>query len=257
MASLPLLLGIQMTTRKRSAGWVLFLLGAALVTVAALALLADDSDSGDVAAIESVLRPADPQPVQLGPPPTTSSTLPPTSPDDTEPSTATLPPDSQPVAVAAPVGLRIDSLDVDAPVEAYGVNERTGQMAVPDNVTDVGWYRFGPSPGEPGSAVMAAHVDLASSGPGVFFDLETLDEGDRIEVLHADGTETPFLVVARVKYQKDELPLDVIFSREGPAVLTLITCGGAFNSEISRYDSNVVVYAVPLPVTKPVERPTL
>lgn len=118
-------------------------------------------------------------------------------------------------------------------------------MAVPDNVTDVGWYKFGPSPGEPGSAVLAAHVDLASSGPGVFFDLRTLEEGDSVVVSYEDGSESSFRVVARVNYEKDELPLDVIFSREGPPVLTLITCGGGFNRNIARYDSNVVVYAVP------------
>jgi sortase (surface protein transpeptidase) len=157
----------------------------------------------------------------------------------------------------APIGLRIGELEVDAPIEPYGVSERTGQMAVPDNVTEVGWYKFGPSPGEPGSAVLAAHVDLAGSGPGVFFDLATLEDGDQIVVLHADGSESPFRVVARTTYGKNQLPLDIIFSREGPPVLTLITCGGGFNSDIGRYDSNVVVYAVPDIGTQPAEGSTL
>jgi hypothetical protein len=72
-----------------------------------------------------------------------------------------------------------------------------------------------------------------------------LEEGDRVAVSYDDGSETGFRVVARVTYDKDELPLDVIFSREGPPVLTLITCGGGFNTNIGSYDSNVVVYAVP------------
>jgi hypothetical protein len=63
--------------------------------------------------------------------------------------------------------------------------------------------------------------------------------------------------VARTTYEKNELPLDIIFSREGPPVLTPITCGGGFNSEIGRYDSNVVVYAVPDLGTHPVEGSTL
>ncbi|MDJ0664844.1 MAG: class F sortase [Acidimicrobiia bacterium] len=219
-------------------------LGIALVVVAVLALLNENRSSGDVAAVEDALRPSttveNPIAATTAPP----TTLPAPDPDgqagEEEPPTQ---PEPEPISV--PIGLRIDELEVDAPIGSYGVNQRTGEMDVPDNVTEVGWYRFGPKPGEAGSAVLAAHVDLASSGPGVFYDLQTLEEGDRMSVLYEDGSETQFRVVARVTYEKDELPLDVIFSREGPSVLTLITCGGAFNSNISRYDSNVVVYAVP------------
>ena len=207
--------------------------------VAGFSLLSDQASSGDVAAVEAALRPAVSAPVELGPPPTT--TLPPAD----EGAAGEPEPEPEPIAIADPVGLRIETLEVDAPVAAYGVNDRTGEMAVPSNVTEVGWYKFGPSPGEAGSAVLAAHVDLASSGPGVFFDLDTLSEGDRVAVTYDDDSELSFRVVARVTYEKDELPLEVIFSREGPPVLTLITCGGGFNSDIARYDSNIVVYAVP------------
>ena len=219
-------------------------LGIALVVLAVLALLNENKSSGDVAAVEDALRPSttfeNPIAATTAPP----ETLPATDPDDQG---ADGQPHSQldPEPISVPIGLRIDEIEVDAPIGSYGVNQRTGEMDVPDNVTEVGWYRFGPKPGEAGSAVLAAHVDLASSGPGVFYNLQTLEEGDRMSVLYEDGSETQFRVVARVTYEKDELPLDVIFSREGPSVLTLITCGGAFNSNISRYDSNVVVYAVP------------
>ncbi len=146
-----------------------------------------------------------------------------------------------------PVGLKLGSLGVDAPVVPTGVNQRTGQMAVPNNVRDVAWYQFGSVPGERGSAVMAAHVDLASEGPGVFFNLRTVDEGDVVEVEFSNGTVRVFRVEARTAYQKDELPLDTIFAREGSPVLTLITCGGGFSESSGSYDSNIVVYAVPIP----------
>lgn len=150
------------------------------------------------------------------------------------------------VQARVPVGLRIDSLDVDAPVEAYGINQRTGQMDVPRNVTDVAWYEYGPAPGEAGSAVLAAHVDLQNQGPGVFFNLKSLEPGELIVVTFDDGSEEWFETRARDTYQKEELPLDVIFSRDGASVLTLITCGGGFSSSNQSYDSNVVVYAVPV-----------
>jgi hypothetical protein len=146
----------------------------------------------------------------------------------------------------APVALRIDGIEVAAPVAAFGVDRRTGEMEVPGNVREVAWYRYGPSPGQAGSAVLAAHVDLASQGAGIFFRLEELEPGDLIEVEYEDGTTGMFAVEARVRYPKSEIPLDVIFATEGPPVLTLITCGGGFNPSIQSYDSNVVVYAYPV-----------
>lgn len=205
-----------------------------------------ESVFGDVAAIEESLRDTD------------SAVLPAETPDEPfepapgetggegaegETSDTTAPVD--PVPGGLPVGLRIGSIDVDAPIAPFGVDRRTGDMDVPNNVTEVAWYKFGPRPGENGSAVLAAHVDLASQGPGVFFDLNTLEPGDRVTVEYEGGEELVFRVTARITYEKTELPLDVIFSREGPTVLTLITCGGGFNRQVQSYDSNVVVYAVP------------
>jgi sortase (surface protein transpeptidase) len=218
------------------------LIGAGLLLVTAGFLLLGDGPepSDDLASVEQSLRPdtTSRSTISTDPaPPISTSTLPPVA-DPHQP-----PEEAKPIAV--PVELKIDAIGLTAPIGPYGVDERTGRMAVPDNITEVGWYRFGPKPGEPGSAVLAAHVDLAGLGPGVFFDLATLVEGDLISVAYADGSKVDFRVVARGLYHKDELPLDAVFSRQGPPVLTLITCGGDFDRSVSRYDSNVVVYAVP------------
>jgi Sortase domain len=221
------------------------LLGVALVAIGAavgwLAFAAVGSDrSGDVESVERSLT-TDSMISRS----TVSSTLPddrvvplwqPNS--DSILGTSELPP--------RPIRLGIESIGVDAPVEGYGVDPANGQMEVPYNVDEVAWYRYGPSPGQPGSAVMAAHVDLAGRGPGVFFDLREVEPGAEVTVDYDDGSQAVFKVEARVVYQKTELPLAVIFSRGGPPVLTLITCGGAFNSSARSYDSNVVVYAVPV-----------
>lgn len=53
-------------------------------------------------------------------------------------------------------------------------------------------------------------------------------------------------MVARANHLKTELLLDAIFSREGDPVLTLVACGGGFSRSTGSYDSNVVVYAVPV-----------
>jgi sortase (surface protein transpeptidase) len=149
-----------------------------------------------------------------------------------------------------PVSIQIPALGQEADIIPAGV-EPNGDMEVPDNVSDVAWYRHGAAPGEPGSAVLAAHVDLAGQGPGVFFDLRDLEPGSVIYITFDDGATEAYMAEARTIYNKQELPTEAIFSREGPPVLTLITCGGDFNRSIRSYDSNVVVYAVPWDVTPP------
>jgi Sortase domain len=238
-------------TKKRLA-LVAIVIGTILAAAAGLARIdAQRAAEGDVAAVEQSLRsPAPPTTEESEP----VATLPEPAPNDDElgkprplwqPNAESLLIASPGSTFPSPVTLRIPDLKVDAPIEAYGVNSRTRQMDVPHNVTDVAWYRFGPTPGQAGSAVLAAHVDLEGQGPGVFFRLGDLEAGDLIEVLYDDGSELAFEVQARALYPKEELPLDAIFSKEGPPVLTLITCGGGFDRDVARYDSNVVVYATP------------
>ena len=54
-------------------------------------------------------------------------------------------------------------------------------------------------------------------------------------------------VVARELLEKQVLPLDRLFAREGPPRLTLITCGGPFLPEYRSYRDNLVVVAEPAP----------
>jgi LPXTG-site transpeptidase (sortase) family protein len=219
-------------------------LGIALGALAIFGFLSGPVDAGDVDAVQAALQSSA----------TTTST--------TEPVVeTTLEPDPEPLFRASgetplladlrpdvgptPVGLTIEKLGIDAPVGEYGVDNQ-GRMDVPDNITEVGWYKFGPSPGEDGSAVLAAHVDLAGPGKGLFYDLDELEPGDMVTVSYSDGVAADFEVFARSTYLKTELPLDTIFSRTGQPVLTLVTCGGGFSRSANSYDSNVVVYAVPV-----------
>lgn len=202
-----------------------------------------DSPSGDAEAVEQMLAPSTSSPT--GPsttlvPSTTTAAVEPLWTANGESLLVDLDPADRPI----PVRLRIETLGIDAPIGAYGVDAQ-GRMDVPDNVTDVGWYEFGPAPGQAGSAVLAAHVDLAGPGKGLFFALDELQEGAQIEVVMDDGSSLEFSVSAQTSYPKSELPLDVIFSRDGSPVLTLVTCGGGFSRSTRTYDSNVVVFALP------------
>lgn len=225
-------------------------LGILLGVVAVFGFLSRPGDVGEVEAVEAALAPATTT-TATGPGlQATEPTLEPEVEAMWSANEVSLLSDLTSTSGPTPVRLRIERLDLDAPVGDYGVDSR-GRMDVPDNVTEVGWYKYGPSPGEPGSAVLAAHVDLAGPGKGLFFDLDDLEPGDLVSVELSDGSKADFEVFARSVYLKTELPLDTIFSRGGPPVLTLVTCGGGFSRSANSYDSNVVVFAVPVELPDP------
>jgi sortase (surface protein transpeptidase) len=141
-----------------------------------------------------------------------------------------------------PERLRIGAIGVDAPILPVGVT--AGTTEIPADVHEVGWYRFGGRLGISGSTLLLAHVSSGTQGRGVFFRLRELAPGDDVIVEMRDGSSSGFRVIARRSYAKEVLP-DRLFSRKGPAILALVTCGGRFSEATGRYEDNVVVFAVP------------
>jgi len=165
----------------------------------------------------------------------------------TAPATATAVAASDPGNVAPPARIRLPSLGVDTAVVAVGVDAR-GEMAVPEDVREAGWYRFGPAPGSAaGSSVVSGHVDDKVQGRGAFYRLVDLAVGDPVVVTTAAGADLAFRVSAVRRIPKSTLPVDELFARDGPPHLTLVTCGGAFDRALGSYRDNVVVTAVPVP----------
>ena len=165
------------------------------------------------------------------------------APTTTAPPTAAAVPTTVPSVPGVPTRISIPSLGVDAPVAAVGL-ARNGSMDVP-KATEAGWYQYGPRPGEGGgSAVIAAHVDY-NGVRGVFFDLRALATGAEVLVADTSGATHRYVVSQRFQVDKTRLRDNGVFRADGPAVLTLITCGGAFNDRARSYRDNIVVEAVP------------
>ena len=169
-------------------------------------------------------------------PDTTSRDLPPSA---TFPITA---PSTSPLPKVPATALTITDLGIAQPLQPVGLQD-DGWMEIPD-VTEIGWYRHGAAPGQPGSTVLVAHVWWGDT-PGPFHRLGALDLGARIEVGGEDGAVHTYVVVERAMYDKDSLP-DRLWHKTGPESLALITCGGDFNRSARSYEQNIVVYAVPL-----------
>ena len=128
---------------------------------------------------------------------------------------------------AAPPGpstLSIPRIGVRAPIVGVG-RQADGAMQVPDP-GQVGWYRLGPRPGNPGPAVLIGHVDTRT-GPDVFYRLDQLRPGDEILVGQPDGTTTR------------------IWTRTARPLLRLITCAGSFDRTTGHYRDNLILYASP------------
>lgn len=146
------------------------------------------------------------------------------------------------VSFGSPARVKVPFLGIDAPVQHVGQTEE-GSMAIPSNHTDVGWYKFGPRPGELGSAVLAGHLDSRWFSAGVFRNLDSLPIGEKIIVVDELGKELVFEVKEKSIYPEGSAPLEYVFGRADKPRLNLITCDGTWDQSTRRYDQRLVVFA--------------
>lgn len=138
-----------------------------------------------------------------------------------------------------PLRLKIPSINVNVAIEYVGVTSQ-GAMGVPTNTTTVGWFDYGPRPGERGSAVIAGHFDGEHGDAGVFAHLSELKEGDKIFVEYRQGISIPFIVRTRRLY--DPGYASDVFSRSDGAHLNLITCDGVWEGNKKSYSKRLVIF---------------
>jgi sortase A len=144
-----------------------------------------------------------------------------------------------------PSRLVVPGINVDTSVIDVGITKK-GNMATPSNYTDVGWYKYGPLPGEVGSAVLAGHVSNGLALAGVFFHLKDLAIGDDIYVTTKGGEDLHFIVREMNTYPFDAKDTNV-FTEDDGKLLKLITCAGTWVSQIRTHDQRLVVTAVLAP----------
>jgi len=143
---------------------------------------------------------------------------------------------------SAPVRLIIPDVHIDTTFErALGIEESTGEIEVPKGYEEVGWYKYGPTPGEIGPSVIVGHVD-SYEGPAVFYSLGQLDVGDEMIVERADGTEAVFLVEELERVRQDTFPTERVYGSIPYAGVRVITCSGIYDRQTNRYSHNLIVY---------------
>ena len=128
----------------------------------------------------------------------------------------------------------------DSNCTELGLNAN-GSVQLPKSYYVPGWYKDGPAPGQKGSAVILGHVD-SLSGPGVFYRLNDLRVGNRINVTLKDTVRLTFAVIGLREYQKGKFPEKLVYGPRSYSALQLVTCGGTFDSKTGHYLSNIVVF---------------
>ena len=222
--------------RARGQGRLAHGTGAAvLLLLAGLVLAGCGSPSGAVAAPSPAPEPSS---VTRAPQTTSPGWGPVSGQSPVAPPTDRASSDVRPVSLSiSAIGVRAESLIPLRIVPA------TGELEAPADFGDVGWYAAGPTPGDPGPAVIAAHVD-SRAGPAPFFRLKELRAGDTVVVGRSDGTTATFSVTVVERYPKAHFPTARVHGPTPDRALRLITCGGSFDYAKRSYRDNIVVYAV-------------
>jgi sortase A len=146
------------------------------------------------------------------------------------------------IPAAIPARINIPKLNVDANIEAVGV-DNLGNMDVPKYFHDAAWYDMGPKPGETGSSVIDGHVDTPTGAPAVFADISKLKPNDEIIITDKKGEKYNYLVTEVKSYILAEIPLTRIFSKNSLPMLNLITCAGVYDRTKHMYNQRTVVYS--------------
>ena len=147
---------------------------------------------------------------------------------------------ARPVGRSRPVHLTIPTLGISVSLSELGLNP-DNTVQVPTDFAQPGWYKYGPAPGQRGSAVILGHVD-SYRGLAVFFYLDRLRPGNQVIVTTANGRTLTFSVIGLRMYPKSSFPDRLVYGPRPYAALQLVTCGGVFDHQEGSYLSNIVVY---------------
>ncbi len=121
--------------------------------------------------------------------------------------------------------------------------DSNNNIGVPSNIHLAGWYNSSPLPGQTGVSIIDGHVHGIYNS-GIFQKLGQVKLGDVIDIQFGDHTWKHFVVQDTDLYSVKDTRVQQF--KQLPDVtrqLTLITCGGTFNSKTNSYEKRVIVRA--------------
>ncbi len=131
------------------------------------------------------------------------------------------------------------------PVLAVGTSR--GQLQVPEDIRNAGWWKGGARIGDPyGAMLIAAHVDSATQGLGPYAQLLSTPEGAKVTVSSHDLRQR-FVIRSREVISRSSLPdQHAIFSPSGTPRMVLVTCSGPYVKTRGGYQNLAVLTAEPV-----------
>jgi sortase A len=145
--------------------------------------------------------------------------------------------------VYEPIRLYSETIDLDAKLISVGILE-SGIMETPKNWNEAGWYERSSKVGGKGNIVINGHYDDDRGQPAAFYRLKNLKIGDKVFVSDELGRKYAYSVEESFFLDiNDPSRLSVLSGAEDSHELTLITCGGVWNSKLGTYNERLVVKA--------------
>ncbi len=143
-----------------------------------------------------------------------------------------------------PVAIKVAKADIDAQVEQQTIDN--GVMHDPSGPYVVSWYKTTGKLGEKNNIVMAGHLDWYGVAQAVFYHVGDLKQGDAIVVTGEDNHAYNYSVDWAKNYVVADLDakgVRQIVAETQTEKLTLITCGGAWDTAKQEYVERMVVRA--------------
>jgi hypothetical protein len=159
-----------------------------------------------------------------------------------------------------PSRLSIPALDVDAPFEPIGLDEKAPAdsqgrhpLGNPKDRTKAGWYADGPRPGS-GRGTVLTNGHTYRNNSAIFKEdfASRIAVGQVITIVNDNGSKCSYRVhrVWREVNAARDYPRIVasehLYAFDGPERLFLATCGGSWNSSTQNYDDISLLIADPV-----------
>lgn len=143
--------------------------------------------------------------------------------------------------------LTIEAIGVkQARILSVGIDSKTGRIAAPIGIYDVGWFNQSAKPGQNGVVFLDGH----NGGPtktGVFKHLPDLKQGQTIKVERGDGTIFTYQVVENYLVPLAEFDepkmARVLTPIDNQETLAIISCTGKWIQATKTYTQRVVIKA--------------
>ena len=125
------------------------------------------------------------------------------------------------------------------PIVRVGI-DKDRKMVVPRNAKDVAWLDQGPIPGRTKNVVLAGHINY-SGQRGSFDGIGGMKKREDIYLVLKNGKKMHFKVAWVCTFPRDTKYASQIMGNTKVTSVTLVSCGGAYNSSAGTHDKRIVV----------------